>query len=115
MLRRRVGRRPKVVSTCVNDLEVETHSNIETGIARKESDSTHEVLRSAHLANRDERCPLLLELRVVVQNFLGSKLVRSCNAKKTCDIYSAVSMYPGEMQLTRMPAPAHSTARLDAK
>ncbi len=25
--------------------------------------------------------------------------------------YRAVSMYPGEMQLTRMPACAHSTAR----
>lgn len=29
--------------------------------------------------------------------------------------YNAVSMYPGEMQFTRIPAPAHSTAKLAAK
>lgn len=30
------------------------------------------------------------------------------------ETYSAVSMYPGEMQLTRTPACAHSTASEDA-
>ncbi len=31
------------------------------------------------------------------------------------DTYKAVSIYPGEIQLTRIPACAHSTAKLAAK
>jgi hypothetical protein len=42
------------------------------GIGEEEGDGTHEVLRLAHLALRDERDPLLGELGVLVEDFLGA-------------------------------------------
>lgn len=50
-----------------------TYSNVGTSVAREKSDSTHQILRTAHLSNGDERSPLLLKRWVVVKDLLGSK------------------------------------------
>lgn len=89
------------------------------GVGEEEGDSAHEVFGLAHLALRDEGDPLLGELGVLVEDLLcavkremvSGLLWLRCWANET---YSAVSMYPGEMQLTRTPACAHSTASEDA-
>ncbi|KAG7058227.1 short chain dehydrogenase [Colletotrichum scovillei] len=80
--------------TAIN-AEVRTR-DVERGIRQQESDGSHKVLGLTHLALGNQRSPLLLEVWVVVKNLLGSA-------------------HPGEMQLTRMPAPAHSTAKEAAK
>ena len=99
-----------------------TYRDVVGGVTGEESDGTHEVLRAANLADGDQRSPLLLEFWVVVEDLLGPGervsmvvvrvLVLGPGLGKT---YSAVSMYPGEIQLTRMPACAHSTAKLEAR
>lgn len=108
----------RVVSTCMQMCSgaLCTHSNIGAGIAGQEGDGTHQVLRASHFTDGDQRSPLLLQIWVVVKNLLGSVALSASIATvgRGCS-YSAVSMYPGEMQFTRMPAPAHSTAKLDAR
>lgn len=95
-------------------------SHVAGGIGEEEGDGAHEILGLAHLALGDEGDPLLGELGVLVENLLGATKKKrmvsgllwvQCFANET---YSAVSMYPGEMQLTRTPACAHSTASEDA-
>lgn len=41
------------------------------GIGEQEGHRPHEILGHSHLALRDERSPLLLEVRVVVKNLLS--------------------------------------------
>ena len=94
-------------------------SHVAGGIGEQECDSAHEIFRLAHLTLRDERDPLLGELWVVVEDLLGTmRSIWSVTLAEamvfTNETYSAVSMYPGEMQLTRMPACAHSTASEEA-
>jgi hypothetical protein len=43
-----------------------------TYIRKQESNRTHEILRLAHLALRDERSPLRFEIRVVIKDLLGA-------------------------------------------
>lgn len=88
-------------------------------VGEEEGDGAHEVLGLAHLALGDERDPLLGELGVLVEDLLcavGEKWLAVCNKHRIwlLGTYSAVSMYPGEMQFTRTPACAHSTASEDA-
>lgn len=44
--------------------------DIVRGIGQKEGDGSHEILGDAHLALRDERRPLCLQIRVIVENLL---------------------------------------------
>ena len=46
--------------------------NVLGGITEKESQGTHQVLRSAHLADRDRRGPLVTELGVFVKDLAGA-------------------------------------------
>lgn len=72
----------------------------------------HQVLGLAHAAHGDERGPLLLEVGVVVEDLLGAVTQRSIVSNQLNiwgqnlikGTHRAVSMYPGEMQLTRIPA-----------
>lgn len=51
--------------------EVSTR-NVLGGVAKKESHGTHQVFRSAHLADRNKRGPLVPELRVFVKDLAGA-------------------------------------------
>lgn len=44
--------------------------DIVRGIGQKEGNGSHEILGNAHLALRDERRPLCLQIRVIVENLL---------------------------------------------
>jgi hypothetical protein len=46
-------------------------SDVLRGIGKEECDWTHEVDGLAHLSLRDQRSPLALQIRIVVQNLLG--------------------------------------------
>lgn len=46
--------------------------DVRRGVGQEEGDGAHEVDGRAHLALRDEGGPLALELRVVVEDFLGA-------------------------------------------
>lgn len=73
-------------------------------IAEQESHSAHQILRGAHLARRDERDPFVSQFGILVQNLTGPEdnQYPPCQATAGVDTYSAVSMYPGLMVLTRM-------------
>lgn len=61
------------------DTEIST-SNVETGVAEQECDSSHQVFGPAHLALWDETSPLLCQLWVFVEDFLGA---RHCQLKNS--------------------------------
>lgn len=86
--------------------------NISSRITEQESDSTHQIFWSSHLTLRNQARPLGGELGVVVEDLLGAVIALACALYYSVfnTAYRAVSMYPGEMQFTRMPAWAHSTA-----
>ena len=76
------------------------------------------------MANWDEGGPVLKEVFVLVEDFGGAVCDEDCQlsiqkkkdrSRERGETYSAVNMYPGEMQFTRIPACAHSTANELAK
>lgn len=48
-------------------------SDVAGSVTQQEGDSTHEVFRSTHLALRDQRGPLPVQLWVLVENLLGQR------------------------------------------
>ena len=52
--------------------------HVETSIACQEDNCAHEVFRSTHLTDRNERGPLTLKLRIVVKNLLRAIQIVSC-------------------------------------
>lgn len=50
--------------------------DVRRSIAGQEHGSAHQVLRPAHLADGNERGPLALELRVVIEDLLGASFER---------------------------------------
>ena len=61
-----------LVSCCSSVRLNITYSNVGTRVTRQEGDGTHQVLRTSHLTNGNERSPLLLKVWVVVENLLGA-------------------------------------------
>jgi len=56
---------------CTIDAQVSA-IHVQTGIAGQERDGAHEILRAAHLTDRNEGSPLLLELWVIIEDLLGA-------------------------------------------
>lgn len=46
--------------------------NVAGGVREEVYHSAHKVFRLAHVASRDERCPVLIELWVVFEDFGGT-------------------------------------------
>lgn len=56
------------------DTEFST-GDVPGGITQKEGDCTHEVFGSPHLANRNERSPLIAEVGILIQDLAGSIII----------------------------------------
>lgn len=90
-------------------------------VTQEEDHGAHEVFGCSHLANRDERSPLVAQVGVVIQDLactasqISDYLRQQQKKNKISVTYRAVNMYPGLIQFTRISCPAHSTAKDDAR
>lgn len=82
--------RPQAYPGCLRDRVTAVNaqigaSDIARCIGKQERDRPHEFLGAPHLSLRNKRCPLLLEIRLVIENRLCS--VSKVSATRSCELF----------------------------
>ena len=64
---------PACLSARVRSINTQVGAvHVQAGVARKERDGAHQILRASHLTHGDKGSPLLLQLWVIVKDLLGT-------------------------------------------